>query len=345
MEGGIYCTYGYFGTFKTLWNVALIKKKLSAWEIVFSNIKINGSYFSNYNNYFYFDDIEVLHDVLAFSAVFASKVSEYNQTQWNNGLPSFDRSLRPKINIIFDELAVFADSWKYREFAKNVWYDLAKYLVQIRKLWVNLYMIIQKPNKLVKELRQYVEYWIKPEPKFSIFKDKCINYYKVSLDLETFKIETETKEFIDFNGDVKTYEKQIKKHFFSVWYTPYYFNFYDDTYLNLDIKTIVFKSDYLKKVWLLNKIVNNKLNHKVLFDNVKIYEPFKDTLYNDSESFALDEFNPNNFKKNSFFDNPFYYFYVFTKQFWYYSRNPFKSLFFFLKFLLNKIKNLKKSVK
>lgn len=330
MEWFIYCTYWYFGTYKTLWNVALIKKKLDAWEIVFSNIKINKNYFNNSENYFYFDDIRVLHDVLAFSWIFARKVSEYNELQWAKNMPSFDRSSRPKVNIIFDELAVFADSSKYKEFAKEVWEDLAKYLVQIRKLWVWLYLIIQKPNKLVKELRQYVEYWIKPTPKFSFFQKYIIQYDLVSLDQETFKIDTELITTININGDVIQYEKQIRKKYFDVWFTPYYFNFYDDTYLNLNIDNIYFKTDYLKSVWIFNKILNNHINHKILTDNYKIYENFKNFLYDDKFSIEINK----NFKRPSFFINPFYYFYLLIEFWKYFFRNPFKNTFIYVKIFI-----------
>lgn len=315
-EGGIYCTYWYFWSYKTLWNAYLIIEKLKNNEIVFSNIKMNKNLIPNPDNYYYFDDIKNLYDILAFSALFAYKVSEFNQKQIEiNGLP-FDRYFRPKVSIIFDEMWIFANSSEYKKFHDEVGESLTQYLLQIRKLFVDLYFIIQKPTKMVKEIRDYVEYWIKPKPTYenfilSFLFSNDYTYYKQVLDNEKYLLEFEEK--ISLNPTNWQYEKiyiPLEKPFFRIRNVKRYFVFYDDLFFNL--KEEIKISNFLIDNWFFKNLFLWKINNSPLLLNSSIYEHYK--------NFDTDKNDFVNIKEPSLFSNFAYYYskyYLSWTLFWF----------------------------
>ena len=320
-EWGIFCTYWYFWTFKTLWNVALIIKKLQNNEIVFSNIKMNKNLLPYPDNFYYFDDIKCLKDILAFSWLFALEVSKFNDKAFKNLTSRFSRNYRPKISIIFDEMGIFANSSEYKKFHQEVWEDLTQYLLQIRKLFVDLYFIIQKPWKLVKELRDYVQYWIRPYPTFSspfwILDKKCITYYFEVLNDDTFKIETEKDFKYDFlTNSLNSYEKPLRFEYFSIWWVPYYFDFYDDLFLNLPKKPI-FESTFLKDIWFIDNLYLWRIKNPALIDNLSIYEK-------DFNGVIISDKNLTTYKKPNYSD---YFLYCLVRD---YKQFSFKKWFFWL---------------
>lgn len=337
MEGWIYCTFWYFWSYKTLWNVKLMIDKLNAWEIVFSNIKLDINYINPHvrNNYYYFDDIKNLHDILAFAWFFAQSVSIYNDESIVLNEPKYPRYNRPKISVFFDEMWIFANAAEYRKFHKEVWQDLTQYLLQIRKLFVDLYLIIQKPNKLVKEIREYVQYWIQPEIRkkwiLPLFFT-VIDYSYVMLDDE-WNQAFEQKLTFDNLWNMLNFKSPLKWDFFTIVNPSYYFPFYDDLYLNLQ-EEIVFKTNYLVDSKFFLNLANDKINNIYLYNNKNIYEKYiNNYVENDIALQYVDLMN----EKPRFLDNPHKYYLYLT---WLWSEYGF--LWFFKRIFSSSKNSVKK---
>ena len=223
-------------------------KKLVRGELVFSNIKLNKNYIPNPQNYYFFEDFDDFYDVLAFSGMFAMRVSEYNERQMIQGKKSFARSARPRINVFFDETGIFANAKDYKELHDKYGIDLQTYILQCRKLFVSVYFIIQRPSQLVNDLRGHINYWVTFKPLFgSLFWGKWFgSYWEQELDKETFQVIAETKQAYDSDGNYYNYVVPQERKLFNVWWKPYYYERYDDLYLNKVFET-QFKTDFLLK--------------------------------------------------------------------------------------------------
>lgn len=352
MDGKITAMHGYYWANKTLWSVYQILKDLDIHCIVFTNIKFNTNYIekNKRNNLYYFDGVEVLHDILTFAWIFAQKISDYNEKAILNNTSLYPRNHRPKIKVYFDEMGIFANSSEYQEFHRKFGKDLTKFILQIRKLNVDIQFLIQKPEKLVKELRQYVGYWITPEPLFPNaqkilwlwFLKNCKKYYWEMRD-DDGKLIIEDKIQLDTTtGNFSTYKKPLRWHYMYILRVPYYYDFYDDLFLNLPLKGLEFKTDYLITSNFLRNVYLGKINNSHLLNNKQIYDELAIANYKDVKAFTTDcELN----KKPRFFDNPFYYYIHFLykfKQTWFFkfiNNFYFKFFLFFilLYFLIYKL--------
>lgn len=265
-------------------------RKLERGEIVFSNIRLNKSLLPNPQNYYYFDDFSNFYDILAFSWLFAMEVSKFNKKQTELWLPQFWRNSRPKINVFFDEMGIFANSKDWLNLHKEYWKDLQQYILQVRKLFTSVYLIIQRPNQLVSDLRIHIPYWITFKPLFDIeFLWKWAWSYRIQeLNSETFEVITEKKQAYDSEGNYYNYEVPQEKHLFYVLWKPFYYSKYDDLYLNKVFDT-QFKTNFLYesnlfanlKLWYIKN--NNLLSNKHIYEkyianintNIKDFEPPK----------------------------------------------------------------------
>lgn len=269
-----------FGAHKTLTSVSLILDDLRNWDIVFTNIKFNMNYVdaSRRNNLYYFDDLHVLYDILNFAGIFAQNVSNYNENAALYNKPFYSRYARPKIKIYFDEMGIFANSSDYAQFHKEIGKDLTQFLLQIRKLFVDIVFIIQKPEKLVKELRSYVWYWLKPEPIFPKLEQRFLfkflqNTKKIYLEYrdEDWVLIMDERLAVSTSGDYINYKVPLKFHYKYIKWTKYYYRFYDDLFLNLKI-SLNLKTTYLKDSGFLKNLYYSKINNVFLFNNKFIYD-------------------------------------------------------------------------
>jgi len=304
MEGWIYGIYGGFWDWKTLGAVMLIVSKLKSWEVVFSNIRLDKKYLPNPDNYYFFSDMDDFHDILNFSGLFAMKASEFSDSEVKKGYPAYPRGMRPRINIFFDEMGIFANSKDFAKIHSKYWASLQQYILQMRKLFVSTYLIIQRPNQLVSDLRIHIAGWIKFKPLFDsdLFQKYAWKYYLQELDPITFKVVTETKMSYDSSWTLFSYDVPQELVLFKVWYKPRYYKYYDDLYLNQTFETS-FHSNYLFDSGLFDNIKAWRINNKCLLNNKKIYANyFKDS--NDSnKGFIL--------PKVDFINNPSYWFHLF----------------------------------
>ena len=307
MEGWLYGIYGGFGSGKTLGATIMMIKKLVRGELVFSNIKLNKNYIPNPQNYYFFEDFDDFYDVLAFSGMFAMRVSEYNERQMIQGKKSFARSARPRINVFFDETGIFANAKDYKELHDKYGIDLQTYILQCRKLFVSVYFIIQRPSQLVNDLRGHINYWVTFKPLFgSLFWGKWFgSYWEQELDKETFQVIAETKQAYDSDGNYYNYVVPQERKLFNVWWKPYYYERYDDLYLNKVFET-KFKTDFLLKSWLFGNLQKGYIRNRNLLDNRHIYEKY----------FAITDPDFEDFKpvQVSFVDNPDLYFHLFVTK-------------------------------
>lgn len=338
MEWQILAMHWYFGANKTLWSVKMILDDLEKWHIIFTNIKFNTNYINPkfINNLYFFEWIEVLHDILAFSWYFATKVSEYNEIAIENNTELYPRYARPKIKIYFDEMWIFWNSSDYQDFHKKFGQDLTQYILQIRKLFVDIQFLIQKPNKLVKELRQYVNFWIKPEPLFPkaqtffwLWFLKNMKKYYLEIRDEDGELEWEKKIMLNTTTWIyENYEVPLRSHFMYLFRVPYYYKFYDDLYLNLKIK-FTLKTDFLIKSNFLKNVYLWVINNAYLKNNKKIYDEIALASYPSDELTTL---IVKSNKKPRFRDNPSYYYVHFL--YWLKSTRFYKIVFSFYSILL-----------
>ncbi len=314
MEWQMLAMHWYFWAHKTLWSVKMILWDLERWDIIFTNIKFNNNYINPKfrNNIYFFESIEVLHDILAFSWYFATKVSEYNVNAIKNNTDLYPRYNRPKIKIYFDEMWIFWNSSDYQEFHKKFWKDLTQYILQIRKLFVDIVFLIQRPQRLVKELREYVNFWIKPEPLFPklqetiwfSFLENMKKYYLEIRD-ENWELIYEKKIVLNTTSWIyENYDLPLKSHYSYLLWVPYYYRFYDDLYLNMKI-SFTLKTDFLIKSNFLKNVYLWVINNAHLKSNKKIYDAIALSSYPTNE--LVNVIHQSN-KKPRFFDNPSYYF-------------------------------------
>lgn len=287
MEGWIYWIYGWFWSWKSLWAVILIINKLKKWEIVFSNIRLNKSLLPNPQNYYYFDWFDDFYDILAFSWLFAVEVSKYNKKQVELWFPQFKRGARPGINVFFDEMWIFANAKDYKEIHNEYWKDLQQYILQCRKLFVSLYLIIQRPNQLVLDLRWHIPFWITFKPLWNIewLWKWAWSYWIQELDSETFEVFNETHQWYDSEGNYYNYVVPQEKVLFSVWWKPFYYAKYDDLFLNKVFDT-KFRTNYLYDSSLLSNLKLWYIKNKSLLDNKHIYENLIKTADNNIKDYS-----------------------------------------------------------
>lgn len=310
MEWGFFWIYWGFGSWKTIGAVILITMKLSQWQIVFTNILLDRKYLPNPDNYFYFQDMADFYDILAFSWLFAMKVSEFSKTQVEKWLPAYPRGFRPKINVFFDEMGIFANAKDFKEIHKEFWKDLQQYVLQLRKLHVTCFLIIQRPKQLVSDLRVHVTGWLKFKPLWgweSLWK-YAWSYYLQELDQDTFHVITEKKHAHDEKWNQYSYEVPQERVSFKVWWKPKYFKYYDDLFLNKIFDTeSPFRWDYLWKSQFFDKLKQNNINNKALTFNKHIYEDYFKNSIDTNTAFQS--------PKVSFRDNSAYYLHFHYKRF------------------------------
>lgn len=310
MEGGFFWIYGGFWDGKTLWAVIMILMKLQKGEIVFTNISLDRKYLPNPDNYFYFESMDHFYDILAMSWLFAMKVSEFSKKQLELGYPAYPRGFRPRINVFFDEMGIFANAKDFKEIHAEYWKDLQQYILQLRKLHVTCFLIIQRPKQLVSDLRGHVSWWLKFKPLFwwGFFQKYAGTYWLQELDQETYNVVIEKRHWTDEKGNLYSYDVPMETKAFRVWYKPRYYKYYDDLYLNKIFDTKEpFRSNYLFESNFFAKLQSNSINNKSLIHNKHIYENyFKNSGYLDS---AFDA------PKVGFRDNPSYYLHYNLKKF------------------------------
>lgn len=300
MEWWIFWIYGWFWEWKTLWAVYIILEKLKKWEIIFSNILLDKKYLPNPDNYYFFDDMSNFYDILAFSWLFAMKVSEFSKKEVELWFLPFPRNFRPKINVFFDETWIFANAKDYKEIHKEYWADLQQYILQMRKLFVTTYLIIQRPHQLVSDLRIHISWWLKFKPLFWInfFKKYCWSYWLQELDPDTFKVICEVHYSYDENGKLYSYDIPQQKRIFWIFWKPLYYKYYNDLYLNKIFET-KFRTNYLSDSWFFSNLKNWSIQNKALLHNKNIYESYFIITDNTDQSFKL--------PKVAFYDNPYYF--------------------------------------
>jgi len=325
MEGGIYWIYGGFWSWKTIGAVSIIIKKLQRWEIVFSNISLDKKFIPNPNNFYFFEKFDHFYDILAFSWLFAMKVSEFSKKQVELWFLPFPRWFRPKINVFFDELWVFANSKDYREVHKDYWKDLQQYILQLRKLHVLTYLIIQRPHQLLSDLRVHVSGWItfKPLLWYEFFNSWSGTYWLQELHPDTFNVICEKKYDYDVDWKLYSYEIPQEKKLFRMWFKPFYYKFYDDLFLNKVFET-QFRSNFLFESWFFSNLKNWSIQNRALLHNKHIYENYFNDVVDNDQSFKLPKVN--------FMDNPSYFIHKLFLEIWkfmskkYYIKNIFLTI-------------------
>jgi hypothetical protein len=189
--------------------------------------------------------------------------------------------------------------------------------LQVRKLFCDVYLIIQRPNQLVNDLRQHINYWITWKPMWGkkwLSKYMWI-YWLQELDKETFKVINEVHQAVDNNGDYYNYEVPQETKFKKIWWKPAIWKYYDDLYLNTDIE-IQQRSKFLYNSWFFSNLKNWNINNVPLTYNSKVYADYTKTI-----KLGLKPTKPN---KVSFNDNPAFYthlFFTYLRDFYYYKYN------------------------
>lgn len=272
MEGGIYWVYWGFWSGKTLLSVVLILDKLRKWEIVFSNIKLNKLLIPNHNNYYFFDDFDDFVDILKFTWFFAFQVSIENEKRFIKGEPLIWRNQRPKFNIFFDELGIFANSMDFKNIHKDHWDELYQFLLQCRKMFDSIYCIVQKPNLLYSGLRIHIPYWFTYKPLFGIkwLWQYFWEIYLQDLNPETFKVEVRTVSKMDPDWNIYNVDYLEEFSYKYVFFRKRYFKYYDDLFLNKKVE-IQFKTDYLDRSNFLYNLKAWLINNKALLNTKPLY--------------------------------------------------------------------------
>lgn len=274
MEWGIFGVYGSFGSWKSLISSVMMIDKLKQWDIVFSNILLNKSLIPNPENYFYFDDFEEFVEILKFSGYFAIEMWKENVRRAKLWIDLFPRVARPRFNVFFDEMGIFANSANYKEIHKEYGQTLYDYLLQCRKCFMSIYCIAQKPKLIASQLRQHIQYWYTYK---ALWWNKRLGenfgYIVIQdLDPDTFQIES----YKDMRQDEKWNFYQVDillqyNHKF-MYFRKKYFKYYDDLYMNKTME-VVFKWDYLARSWFLDNLANSRINNYALKVTKKLYEP------------------------------------------------------------------------
>jgi len=115
------------------------------------------------------------------------------------------------------------------------------------------------------------------------------------LDKETFQVIMEKKQEYDSDGNYYNYEIPQEFKLFNVWWKPWYYERYDDLYLNKVFET-QFKTDFLYHSGLFANLQKGYIRNRNLLDNKHIYAEYFAHIVDDQPDFVP--------VKVPFMDNP-----------------------------------------